>query len=237
MRTTVGDVMTTDVVSVDEETGYQEIARRLVESGVGAVPVTGPGGRVVGLVSEHDLLHKQEYSGDEDDTRGYRPPVRARLRERLSPGGARGEGPRGKAEATTAAGLMSGPAVCVAASASVTEAARIMEAHGVKRLPVVDDDQMLRGIVGPADLLRVFLRGDAEISGAVREEIAFLKSTAKEVKVNATVKDGVVTLSGSVRDRSTAHALRRQASRLEGVVSVVDDLRWHVDDLLYPDLR
>ena len=75
---TVREVMTTEVFSVAQETDYRNVAETLLERQVSALPVTDGDGRVVGVVSEEDLLHKEEFAGGD-----YRPPLRARLRTRI----------------------------------------------------------------------------------------------------------------------------------------------------------
>ncbi|GAA1774518.1 CBS domain-containing protein [Streptomonospora arabica] len=233
MDSTVGDVMTTGVATVDERTGYRDIVRTLVERRVSALPVLGADGRVVGVVSEEDLLHKEEFT-TAGDRRPYRTPARARLRARLSPGGLLTESAEDKAAGSTAADVMTRPAVTIAPTASVVAAARLMERHGVKRLPVVDDGGLLLGIASRRDLLRVFQRADGDIAAAVEREIGAATSAVHGTVAAASVEDGVVTLTGSALHRSTAACLTRMAAGLEGVVSVDNRISWDVDDVLPP---
>jgi CBS-domain-containing membrane protein len=233
MGSTVADVMTTGVVSVTEGIGYKEIVRILLERRISAVPVVGPGGRVVGVVSEEDLLHKEEFK-EEDDGLPYWPSLRARLRSRLT-GPGMFIGPlHEKARATLASGLMTSPAVTTVPDASVVEAARLMEYHGVKRLPVVDASSHLVGIVARSDLLRVFLQDDEAITCAVEDAVACLLRTVEGGTVIPTVIDGVVTLNGSVAQRSTGYLLTRLVSRVEGVVAVHNKVAWTTDDMMHP---
>ncbi|ADH66547.1 MULTISPECIES: CBS domain-containing protein [Nocardiopsis] len=215
---TVSDVMTTEVFSVTGDTGYREIAEMLVTHGVSALPVTNGEGCVVGVVSDEDLLHKEEFTGGD-----YAPPLRARLRARLGSGGSAGD----KATARNAAELMTGPAVTVSSDASVVLAARLMERHGVKQLPVVDGDGHLLGIVSRRDLLSVFVREDEDIAeetrGVIREVLP---------EPAATVKDGVVRLTGDVEHRSDVEKLIHRVRQIEGVVAVDSELRWHADDVV-----
>ncbi|MDT0304920.1 CBS domain-containing protein [Streptomonospora wellingtoniae] len=242
MRSTVADVMTTGVASVTEDTGYKDIAQALLDQGVSALPVLDSEGGVVGVVSEEDLLHKEEFK-DTDRDNNYRPPLRARLRSRLAGAGVLVERADEKAVATSAAELMTRPAVTVSPDAGVVEAARLMERRGVKRLPVVDAAGSLVGMVGRRDLLRVFLQDDEAIAAAVQAEIdhlaAAMKGTditaaMKSTDITASVDDGRVELTGSVHHRSTGHTLARLVNRIEGVVSVDNRISWHVDDLLMP---
>lgn len=119
-----------------------------------------------------------------------------------------------------AADLMTAPAVTVHADATVARAARIMARHNLKRLPVVDDEGVLQGIVSRTDLLKVFLRQDAEIADEVRREVVAHFRTASGDPVRVAVRDGVVTLTGRVRDTSLVPVLTRLVRAVEGVVDV-----------------
>lgn len=233
MDSTVRDVMAAEVFSITEDTGYRDIVEALVSHRVSALPVTDPDGRVIGVVSEEDLLHKEEFKDDDQ----YWPPMRARLRSRLSGGGLRTIRAAAKAAAERAAELMTSPAVTVPPDASVVAAARLMERRGVKRLPVVDADQRLVGMVSRRDLLLVFLRQDADITEAVRSELADAARGLRTDRPDASVLNGVVTLSGSVERRSEAQSLVRRASLVEGVVSVVSELAWRIDDVIPEHVR
>ncbi len=228
MRITVNDVMTKQVVAVGPDLPFKEVARVLVRHGVSAVPVVEAGGRVVGVVSEGDLMRKEEgreqYPGD-----SYRPSLRARLRRRLTmPGGGGGA----KAAAGTAAALMTAPAVTVAAHASTVRAARLMDEHGVKRLIVVDEDGRLEGVVSRRDLLGVYLRDDEETRRLVVAGIPAQDRWNDRDGVLVQVHHGIVTLSGYTDRRSQAHAAVRAAESLGGVVDVREDLVWRRDDIL-----
>ncbi|MFY7069366.1 CBS domain-containing protein [Nocardiopsis changdeensis] len=220
---TVQDVMTTEVFSVTEDADYRDVASALVERRVGALPVTDAGGHVVGVVSEEDLLHKEEFAGGD-----YRPPVRARLRARTGAGGNAAD----KAEARSAGGLMTSPAITVSPDRSVVAAARSMERHGIGHLPVVDGGGHLIGIVGRRDLLSVFIREDDDIAEEARDQIAEALRPVRVQDPVVDVADGVVKLSGTVEHRSEAQAMIRRIRGVEGVVAVESDLRWRVDDIV-----
>ncbi|MDT0449544.1 CBS domain-containing protein [Streptomyces hesseae] len=204
---TVSDVMTRTVVAVSRDAPYKEIARTLAQWKVSAVPVLAGEGRVIGVVSEADLLSKEEYKGREAADVA-RP-------EQL--------GDLAKAGARTAEDLMSTPAITVHADAAVAEAARIMARKGVKRLPVVDAQGMLAGIVSRADLLKVYLRSDEDIAREVRDEIVGRLFPHRPPTVDVQVDEGVVTLSGHLPDATTTPLVARLARAVEGVVNV--DLR------------
>jgi CBS domain-containing protein len=209
---TVDDVMTRDVVSVRPDTSYREVVDLLVSTGVSAVPVVDTEARVLGVVSEADLLHKIEAAGDE--------------RQRRIIGGRRTSP---KAHATVAGDLMTAPAVVVEPAASVAAAARRLEAEQVKRMPVVDAERRLVGIVSRRDLLRIHTRPDEEIRTDVVDNL--LRSLWIDPQtVTVGVADGVVTLSGAVETRSLASIVADHTARLAGVVEVVDELTWERDD-------
>ncbi|GHF07764.1 MULTISPECIES: CBS domain-containing protein [Streptomyces] len=201
---TVSDVMTQTVVAVSRSAPYKEIARTLAEWKVSAVPVLEGEGRVIGVVSEADLLPKEEFK-DSDPARFDR----LRRIDDLA-----------KAAGSTAEDLMSTPAVTIHAYATVAEAARAMARKGVKRLPVVDEEGMLAGIVSRSDLLKVYLRDDEDIAREVREEIVARLFRNQEPTVEVHVTEGVVTLSGSLADASMVPLVARLVRAVEGVVNV-----------------
>lgn len=212
----VRDVMTDMVVVVREDTGYKDIVDALADFKVSAVPVVDADGRVLGVVSEADLLHKMEFGGA-DGHLG----LLHRRRQRAA---------QQKATGDTAADLMSAPAVCVAPSAAVGEAARLMEAEHVKRLPVVDVEGRLVGIVSRRDLLRVYLRPDTAIEREVASEVLRRTLAVEPGDVEVEVSAGVVRLTGNTDRRSTADIAVRLARAVDGVVDVVDELTYRYDD-------
>ncbi|MEV0159104.1 CBS domain-containing protein [Nonomuraea fuscirosea] len=216
MRRTVADVMTDKVVAVSAATPFKEIAETLISGGISAVPVTDDDNHVLGMVSEADLLRKEEFR-EQYYREGYRPPLRARLRH---PKG------RQKAEGDTAAELMTTPAVTVSPKAS----ARLMDGHGVKRLVVVDYDGRLVGIVSRRDLVKLFLRGDEAIAAEVRDDVLDRSLWVDTGDVRVDVRQGVVTLSGRMERRTEAAIAVRMVGRVNGVVDVVDRLTWKTDD-------
>jgi len=206
-RWRVRDVMSTDVVTVGKTTSYKQVARLMTEHKVNALPVVIKNGHVVGVVSETDVLRKEE--------RRFR-----RLVSGLS-GRARRE--RTKAEARSAAELMTSPVIATHPDASLASAARLMSDHHIRRLPVLDASGALIGIVSRRDLLHVFLRPDAEVGAEVDGVLTgVLLEDPRSVQVR--VRDGVVTLRGSLREPELIPAAVRLASDVDGVVAVVDEL-------------
>ncbi|WP_336215374.1 CBS domain-containing protein [Nonomuraea sp. LPB2021202275-12-8] len=225
MRTTVENVMTTDVVAVNQGASFHTVAELLISRGVSGLPVLDDDNRVLGVVSEADLLAKEEfkerYYGDD-----YRPPLRARIRHAA---GSEGSGYR-KSFGETAGALMTSPAHVTTADAPVVWAARLMDRHGVKRLPVVDAGGRLIGIVSRRDLIKVFLRSDKDIEQQVREAVR-----ADTAGLDVTVTDAVVTLSGTLAEHSHAITAVRLAENIDGLVAVHDELNWKHDDIAdYP---
>jgi CBS domain-containing protein len=210
----VSDVMTRDVATVRGGTGYKEIADLLVSRSVSAVPVVDEDRQVLGVVSEADLLAKLEYAD-----RMPRHPLAVR---RVGAG-------RRRATGETAAELMSAPAVVIGTGATVARAARLMDAARVKRLPVVDEQGRLVGVVSRRDLVRLYSQTDEQIRDAVLTNLVaglWLDPAAVQVAVRA----GVVNLRGRVDRRTTAAIAVNFVLATPGVMDVVDELSWSVDD-------
>lgn len=213
---TVADVMTTDVVCVPEDAPFKSVAQVLAEHDISAVPVVNRSGTVVGVVSETDLLHKEEYQR----VRPLPWPLRW-WRHRA----------RSKAAAVTAGQLMTHPAVTVEGGSTLDEAARLMAGRDITRLVVTDPDgDVLTGIVTRSDLLRAFVAPDNEILARVRRDVIDHALWEDSLAVVATVADGVVTLSGEVDHRSMVTIAERLTREVDGVVDVRNDLTWVFDD-------
>ncbi|MEV0354308.1 CBS domain-containing protein [Nonomuraea sp. NPDC050680] len=220
--------MTTQVASAKVGTPFKEVAESLVRRGVSAVPILDEDGKVVGVVSEADLLRKEEFR-QQHYGEGYRPRLRARLLRRLA---GHGENGKEKAAGVTAAELMSAPAVTVAPDVSTVTAAQLMDEHGVKRLVVTDEDGRLIGIVSRRDLLKAYVRDDAELKRWVEEAIPEQARWNDRTGILVQVQDGIVTLSGFTSTRSEAAAAVHMAKGLGGVVGVREKLVWDRDDRL-----
>ncbi|MEU7033733.1 CBS domain-containing protein [Streptomyces sp. NPDC046237] len=204
-RYTVSDVMTHTAVAIGRDAPYKEIVALMDQWKVSALPVLEGEGRVVGVVSEADLLPKEEFRSVEP-----RPGEFAEA---------------SKAGAVRAGELMSSPAVTVHPDATLAEAARIMATRKVKRLPVVNDIGMLEGVVSRSDLLKVFLRKDDEIEAEIRHSV--LNEPAVPPELDVTVAEGVATIGGALSDRSLVPLLARAVRAVEGVVDVRMDLGAH----------
>lgn len=211
--TTVGDVMTTSVVDVREDTGFKDIVTVMRSHHATALPVTDSAGCVIGLLTDADLMRKEVVPEVIDgDTLVWHVTDGAR------------------ASGMIAGELMSWPVVTVGQDAPVEEAVRLMQARGAKQLPVVDGNGRLRGIVSRLDVLSVFERPDAEIRDEVANGIIAQRFGLDPGAFAETVRSGIVTVTGSVDRRDDALALLAAIRHLEGVVSVCDGLSYPAED-------
>jgi CBS-domain-containing membrane protein len=212
----VDDVMTRTVVTAAEDTPYRELVDLVVGQKVSAVPVVDSFRRVVGLVSEADLLLKVEYTGADG------PPRLFERRRRRSD--------QVKATGRTARDLMTAPAVTAMTGTTVTAAARLMHDASVKRLPIVDDLGRLAGLVSRSDLLKVHTRPDADIHRDIVTDVFRRVLTVGEHEVQVQVDGGVVTLGGRLDRRSTVDIAVRLVRQVAGVMDVVSRLDYEFDD-------
>jgi CBS domain-containing protein len=216
--TLVGDVMTRAVVAAHEEAPFKEIVASLARNRVSAVPVIDDDRKVVGVVSETDLMAHMALDAGAS-LRGHRS-------ERLT-------ATRKKAHASTAKELMTSPAVTTRPHATIVEAARVAARAGVRHLPVVDSDGVLIGVVSRADLLQVFLREDEEI----REEIEnYVRRTMRidDTVLTIDVTEGVVTLAGKLDRALQVGKLVNHVRGVSGVVDVTNQLSARFDDRYFP---
>ncbi|GGL16520.1 CBS domain-containing protein [Streptomyces flaveus] len=211
----VSELMTTDVVDVRQDATFTEIAKLLAEHGITAVPVVDDTDRPLGVVSEADLLRKE---ASRLDPAGLLPSLHPESAERT------------KADATTAEGLMTSPAVVARPEWTVVEAAQAMERSQVKRLPVVDESGRLIGVVSRADLLRVFLRGDRAVREEITGDVLMRTLGIPPTAVTVHVVEGRVTLRGIVERKSVIPVALRLCRSVDGVVDVSEHLDFKVDD-------
>lgn len=206
MTATVREVMTRRVVSVREDASFKEMAEMLRRTRISAFPVIDSADRVVGVVSEADLLVKEAVQATGTS-------IIAALRHVRE---------EDKAKGVTAADLMTRPAITIGPDAAVAEAARIMYDRRIKRLPVVDAAGRLLGIISRVDVLAVFSRPDAEIRDEIVHRVLPAAVVTKSADFEVTVRDGIVTISGPPQNEQAAHALLDAARHVEGVVAVRD---------------
>ena len=208
MGSTVKDVMTTQVLSVRPAASFKEMVVKMRRSRVSALPVIDGEGRVIGVVSEADMLNKE---ADLDTGPGT-------LSDLLR------IGEREKAAGVSAAELMTKPPVTIGPGVPLADAARLMRDRRVKRLPVINDAGLLIGIISRADVLRVFARPDADIRREAEEEAIAETFLADSPSVAVTVHDGIVTLTGYTDTGQLAHGLVMAVQQIDGVVAVRDQL-------------
>lgn len=215
----VREVMTASVVTADVSTPFKELALLMAGRRVSALPVLDAEGRLAGMVSEADLLPKQEF---QEDPKARRLPW---WRHWLA---------HARTAGTVAAEVMTSPALTIGPDESVVAAARLMERHRVKRLAVTGPDGRLAGIISRGDLVRVFCRPDPDIRQEIMRDVFtdFLGTSPTLVRV--TVTEGMVTLSGQVGKKSMIPFALRMARSVDGVIDVTSELTFDVDDTRLP---
>ena len=216
---TVRDVMTRSVVSVHRSTPLREVARALVDNGISGVPVVDLDGTVLGVVSEADLLVKEQGA----DAIHHRPLARFF-----------GESSESRAQlvklgALTAGDAMTSPPITISSARAIHEAAAIMTARGVNRLPVVDDGRLV-GVVSRADLVRAYVRSDDELAETIRADVILRILWLDPALFTVVVKDGVAAIDGRVDRRSTAEMIEQAVRMVPGVVDVLASVSWSIDD-------
>ena len=200
MHALVKDIMTTDVAAVRSDASYREMTALLRSRRVSGLPVVDAEGIVVGVVSETDLL--------------------TRALERQP-----GQWPHRKHATTaelTARDLMTHPAVTTSPDEPVASVARLMSARKLRRLPVVDAQGHLAGIVTRSDVLSVFSRPDKDIYREITQDVILDGFFTDPARLTVTVKDGIVTMEGEPGSMVLGRNIVDQARHVEGVVAVRD---------------
>ena len=214
MNSTVKDVMSTHVIAVRQNASYKDMAAMLHEQRVSAFPVLDEHNKVIGVVSESDLLTKEALEGT----------VPGMLQSMVS------QREHARASAVTAAELMTKPPVTVGPDEPVTQAARLMYSRRLKRLPVTSDDGTLIGIVTRADVLSVYSRPDADIQREIIQDLILGMFACDPARFTVTVADGIVTIEGAPETDLVGRDIIDAARHVEGVVAVRDRLS-------YPEMR
>jgi CBS domain-containing protein len=213
----VRDIMTTDVITVGPEDSLKDVASILAGMGISGVPVCDVERRVVGVISEADILYK------ELDTRDRAGIMAAWLV--AGPGGKKVR----KAGARSVREAMTTPAITISPTRSIAEAARVMTVRKFNRLPVVKGDSLV-GIITRADLVRAFVRSDDEIRREIVDDVIVDALGLSPSGVRVDVRGGGVHLGGTLKARSDALLVQRLVGRVPGVVSIESELAWSVDD-------
>jgi CBS domain-containing protein len=209
MSTAVKDVMTTRVIWVRKDAAFREMAAALRKHRVSAFPVLGDGDKVIGIVSEADMLTKEAL----DDEPGMFSGI---LHHRDAE----------KARGITAGDLMTAAVVTVAPEDTVAHAARLMYTRKVKRLPVVDANGHLVGIISRADVLAVFDRTDSDIREEIINEVLLSEFLVDQKAFDVKVSDGIVTLTGEPETNEIGHEIVQRVRHVQGVVAVRDRLSY-----------
>jgi CBS domain-containing protein len=211
---TVESVMSSPVVTVTPETSFKDLVRLLRRRRVSGLPVVDQTGKLVGIVSEADVLNKIEKRAPETyvmESKTHRTD-------------------RSRAEALDVASAMSTDVVSVRPDLPIALAAREMHTRGYKRLPVVDEKGTLVGIVSRGDLLMVFMRTDREVRAEVRRLLKQAQVNHGGRNLKSRVTNGVVELEGSFEQRSRCDATVRVIAATDGVIGVVSHLTFKLDD-------
>jgi CBS domain-containing protein len=215
----VRDLMTRNVRTIAPEASIRDVAKLMVEHRISGLPVCDPDGRVLGVVSEGDILYKEH-----DPREGHAGGPLGWIVD-----GAPNFAGYVKAKALTAAKAMTTPALTIAPEAAVSEAARTMCEYRVNRLPVVEDEKLV-GIVTRADLVRAFTRDDAAILDEINTEV-LARTLWVEDDVVVEVSRGAVSLAGQLERRSDVELLERLVAAVPGVVTVASSVAWRLDDM------
>jgi CBS domain-containing protein len=208
----VREVMTRKVVTVEEDTPLKDVAELMLAHRVSGLPVVD-GDRVLGVVSETDVLFKEQGASFPRPglLRRWVNPLPASLRRKVS--------------ARTAGEAMTSPAITIPGGATVSDAAALMLERRVNRLPVVDGGRFV-GIVTRADLVRTFTRSDDDIDHDLRDDVLLRTLWRSPDSVGIDVSGGEVQLSGRVENELAAEALVAFARRVPGVVAVESQMTW-----------
>lgn len=214
------DVMTTPVVTVDLETPVVEIAKRLLQRRISAVPVVDTKGRPVGIVSEGDLMRRPESGGEAHPSWWLalfaEPETQAR--EYV------------KAHGEHARDVMTSEVTTVTEETSLEEIATLLEKHRIKRVPVVRDGKLV-GIVSRANLLQGIVARQRAPQPSVgdrtlREQVtaAIQASGVRSEFVNPVVADGIVHLWGMTYSEAERDAIQVAAAGVSGVKGVEGEI-------------
>jgi CBS domain-containing protein len=208
------DVMTAEVEVAHPDWSLKQAARAMIDHGVSGLPVVADDGTVVGIITEADFV----------ETEADRAIGRRRLLDTVF-------GEKKSRVPSTVGAVMTTSLLVVDRNTMLSEAARLMTEQNVKRLPVIDPDGHLEGIVSRGDILVAFARDDDVIADAVERGVIRRILMLDSPDVSVRVADGVVTLTGEVPTRTDARLLEELVGRVEGVIRCDSDLSWSFDDV------
>lgn len=202
--------MTRPVVVVRRDAKFCAIANLLRRHRVSGLPVVDDDERVVGVVSESDLLRRLVWA---EMLRVFADQMPVPI-----------SGWQSRATAETAGGLMSQPAISTTPGASVDEALTLMHRHGVRRLPVLDEAARVIGMVTRTDLLQPYARTDAELRDELRHRV-LPRLGVDPGQVRLEVEAGDVVMGGTLADTELAARVEEEVRDTPGVVFVESRLR------------
>jgi CBS domain-containing protein len=211
------DIMVKDVVTAGPEASVKELATIMLERRISGMPVVDGGGRLLGIVSEGDLIRRPEIDTDRVKLGWLRLLLsdEARARDFV------------KSHGRKAREVMTQPAISVTADAPLAEVVRLMERHRIKRLPVVEQGKLV-GLVTRTDLLRAVVARQALPRADVKDEElraridAMLRDEdwASSAVVHVQVEGGVAQLWGTVESEDQREALLLAVRGVPGVKDV-----------------
>lgn len=215
------DVMTPNVITVSPEADVQEIARLLLDNNISALPVVDDDQKVVGIVSEGDLMRRVETGTQR----------RRSWWLQLFEGNNAGE--YVKTHARKAHEIMTRDPVTIAEDASLRQIAKLLEKRHIKRVPVVRDGRLV-GIVSRANLLRGFSASEANAEPSVSADDREIRDAIlKEIddntgvwvdRINVIVADGAVQVWGLVENQDERMAVQVAVENTPGVKSVENNV-------------
>jgi len=217
------DVMVSDVITLRPDDTVQKAAKVLLDHRISGAPVIDAEGRLVGMLSEGDLMRRSEIGTERRQSWWLKllslPEIEARDFV--------------KAHAVKVADVMTRQMVTATESHTLGEVASLLEKHGIKRVPIVRDKRVI-GIVSRANLLQAFARASAEPDRETTgDDQATRERIVEQIRalpwgmpwlLTVTVQDGVAELWGPVHSEEQRQALRVAAECVPGVKAVKENL-------------
>jgi CBS-domain-containing membrane protein len=211
----VSDLMTPEPVATHPDAPLKDAARKMTEHRISGLPVTDSDNHVVGILTESDFVDLARAGGGAPG-----------LLDVLFVD-------HKQAGPMTVSDIMTRKVVTIGPDASHVEAARVLHRKRIKRLPVVDDEGRLLGVISRADLLRIYSRSDEEIRDLIVDRILAKVMAVDPAMVEIRVEDGFVFLGGRLPTRTETQLLDYMVSELPGVMGVECGVRFDTDDTRY----
>jgi CBS domain-containing protein len=215
------DVMVSPVVTVKRSATVKDVAKLFLEHQISAVPVVDEQGKLVGIVSEGDLVHRAEIGTEQHRSWWLLlfPEDQALAADYI------------KAHGRKVEDVMTRNVITATPDTPLNEIARLLEAHGIKRVPIMRDGQLV-GIVSRANLVQAVASSGSKLEiplsdANIRNKLLAHLNTQRWARtglLNATVSDGVVDLWGITGSETERKAIRVAAETMAGVRAVNDHL-------------